>query len=638
MNFNILFFVLSIFFSSTQETEKGKTNDFYEISLKKKDDYFSLDKKLNTISLEEINILHKQSISQDYKIGQIYALNRLGVYHKNNKNYHKSIDYHNQALDLSKSNNLSNIEMICLNLIGKAYVSQDDIRNAIVYHQSVIYLAKQIKNKTLENKKSISIAKNSLGNIYNSLQQYYLAIEHFKDALILQKDIKDLNSIAINHQNIGNTYENLELFDQALENYKISLEYNTKLNSDLGKVISYNSIASIAIKQGDYAKSLSISKQILPTSKKLKDKYYTAETLSNLGWSQVKLNDNKNALDNLKKALSIVKKNKNYLQNIILNHLSELYEKKGEFEKSIFYYKEAGNVENKITKKRNNIYIQNLTTKKNLQTQRRNLLELKNATEIKSLQLARNRNILIITLITIALLTAVLYSVYRQHLLKNDQKTLLLKQQALQTQMNPHFVFNALNSIKLYIINNEQKNAVYYLNKFSKLIRNILEVSKVKEVSLKEELNTMGLYMSIENIRFDNTITYIEKVHSNLNTETIKLPPLILQPFLENAIWHGLSSKENGPKEIILSAEKISDQLIEINISDNGIGRKTALEIKASKSIKRKSVGIDLTKERLTTFFNESLTEFSLKYSDLKDTEGNPIGTKVSIQIPLILS
>ncbi|MGS0525604.1 sensor histidine kinase [Zobellia nedashkovskayae] len=124
------------------------------------------------------------------------------------------------------------------------------------------------------------------------------------------------------------------------------------------------------------------------------------------------------------------------------------------------------------------------------------------------------------------------------------KKVLTLEQSMLRSQMNPHFLFNSLNSIKLYIINNEQKNAVHYLNKFSKLVRKILESSSMREIPLAEELETVDLYMNIENIRFSNEIDFKIRVDKNIDTHTVKIPSLILQPFLENAIWHGLSPKK----------------------------------------------------------------------------------------------
>ena len=147
-----------------------------------------------------------------------------------------------------------------------------------------------------------------------------------------------------------------------------------------------------------------------------------------------------------------------------------------------------------------------------------------------------------------------------------------LKVTLLRSQMNPHFIFNSLNSIKLYIINNEKENAVYYLNKFSKLIRKILASTREKEISLSEELETMELYMNIENIRFENKIDYQVQVEESIFKEEIKLPCMILQPIIENSIWHGLSLKE-GSKKIQINVSQKEDISLEVVIKDNGIGR-----------------------------------------------------------------
>ncbi|MBU3011531.1 histidine kinase [Polaribacter vadi] len=209
-----------------------------------------------------------------------------------------------------------------------------------------------------------------------------------------------------------------------------------------------------------------------------------------------------------------------------------------------------------------------------------------------------------------------------------------LKLTSLLSQMNPHFIFNALNSIKLYIINHEPKIAAYYLNKFSKLIRKILEASTNKEVTLQEELETMDLYMTIENIRFSNEINFNINVNENINLKGISVPPLVLQPFLENAIWHGLSSKKED-KKINLSIIKSSKKHILIIIEDNGIGRKASAKIKADKSINRKSIGISITKDRLSNFVKNLNNDYTIIYDDLFDENKKPIGTKVVLSIPL---
>jgi sensor histidine kinase YesM len=217
---------------------------------------------------------------------------------------------------------------------------------------------------------------------------------------------------------------------------------------------------------------------------------------------------------------------------------------------------------------------------------------------------------------------------------KYDKELAELKVSALRSQMNPHFIFNSLNSIKRYIIDNEKENAVYYLNKFSKLIRKILSASMGKEISLSEELETMELYVNIENIRFNNKIKFSIHIDETLNLNAIKVPSLILQPFLENAIWHGLSLKKEGKKLTIKVGTKSPDYLV-IQITDNGIGRKRSAEIQSKKIHKRESVGIKLTEERFALFSKGYVNKHIIQFIDLIGENNNPTGTNVILKIPL---
>lgn len=208
-----------------------------------------------------------------------------------------------------------------------------------------------------------------------------------------------------------------------------------------------------------------------------------------------------------------------------------------------------------------------------------------------------------------------------------------LKLSSLLNQMNPHFIFNALNSIKLFIINNEAKQAVYYLNKFSKLIRKILDSSTHKTSSLREELEILEIYVNLEKIRFSNEIDYSVSQSTNIDLDKIYIPSLVLQPFIENAIWHGLSTKK-GEKKISLYLSFESKNVLLIKIKDNGIGREKAQENKGKRYVKRKSIGLQITKERLLNFSKNKLEKFSLTYTDLKK-DNKPTGTEVLLKIPL---
>lgn len=643
----LLFLFFSFYISTfSQEEAKISSNDelIKEILSEKHNSYFQLDslifrsKKNKNLYIEDYEKLYNICLEKNYFIGQIYALNSIGRILRRNADYEQSIEKHNQALKLSEAIEDIDVQIVTLNLLGVCYRRQDDVRNALDFHQKALSLAKLIKIKSIENKKSISISENSIGNIYLTLHQYDLALDQFKKAIVLQKELNNKRGLAINYQNIGYAQENLMFLDEAVENYHKSLLLNEEIDSRIGKIICYNSLASVYMKKREYETALKIMKSTYDRAIEFDNKYYLTRTLCNLGHAQLKNEKYEVAEENLKEALKIAKEfgyKKSEIQGSF--SLAELYEKTDKPKKAYKIYKKAVEVEKATLGEQNISYVNNLISKHDLQSKNAELSFYETQSRIKQLKFYRNRNILIITLITIALLSIALYSIYRQRLLNNDRKILLLEQQALQTQMNPHFIFNALNSIKLYIINNDQRQAVYYLNKFSKLIRNILDVSKVKEVSLKEELATMSLYMSIENIRFSNQIDYIVEINPDLNTDTIKVPPLILQPFLENSIWHGLSSKEDD-KQIKLTASKISNDLVEINIVDNGIGRDAADKIKKAKSrsLKRKSVGVELTKQRLKSFSEDYDNEFSLTYHDVKNEDGTNAGTRVSIQVPTL--
>lgn len=204
---------------------------------------------------------------------------------------------------------------------------------------------------------------------------------------------------------------------------------------------------------------------------------------------------------------------------------------------------------------------------------------------------------------------------------------------ALRGQMNPHFIFNSLNSIKRFIIENDQKQAVFYLNKFSKLIRKILSSSISKQVTLAEEIEFSNLYVNIENIRFENKINFETDIPDNISLNTIIVPSLLLQPFLENAIWHGLSTKK-GEKRILLSVKEKNGCVI-LSVEDNGIGREKSTTINNKKLLQKNSLGIQLTEERLETFAKLHSGRYDLEIKDLKNQEGEPTGTKVTITFHL---
>ena len=205
---------------------------------------------------------------------------------------------------------------------------------------------------------------------------------------------------------------------------------------------------------------------------------------------------------------------------------------------------------------------------------------------------------------------------------------------ALRAQMNPHFIFNCLNSIKLYTLENDSQTASEYLTKFSQLIRLVLENSRSEKVTLQKELETLKLYIELEAMRFKDKVQYKINVVPHIDQQYIEIPPLLLQPYVENAIWHGLMHKPEGGN-INIDIAQPTEYLLHIEITDDGIGRQMAGQHKSKSATRQKSFGLKMTSERLDAINHIYQTKTEVKIVDLVDTEGNAAGTKVIIEIPL---
>ncbi len=217
-----------------------------------------------------------------------------------------------------------------------------------------------------------------------------------------------------------------------------------------------------------------------------------------------------------------------------------------------------------------------------------------------------------------------------------NQRLMEMEMTSLRAQMNPHFMFNSLNSIKHFIIKNDTKDASRYLSKFSQLMRLILQNSQKAMVNLSNELRALELYIQLEQLRFIRKFDYHIHVDPEIRQLQIDIPPMILQPYVENAIWHGLLHKhEEGT--INIDIRKQNESLL-IAIEDNGVGRKKARELKSRSAIKHKSYGMQITSNRLKLVEMLHQLKTDIYIHDLVDEQGTAKGTRVEITLPLIHS
>ena len=204
---------------------------------------------------------------------------------------------------------------------------------------------------------------------------------------------------------------------------------------------------------------------------------------------------------------------------------------------------------------------------------------------------------------------------------------------ALRAQMNPHFVFNCLNSIQECIVTQKYGEASKYLNKFSKLFRMVLNNSGKNLVTIDEEKEVLELYLELEQMRFEKSFAYKFDLDDELETEEILIPSMLLQPYVENALWHGLMHKE-GERQLHITFEKVNEEVFRCIIEDNGIGRKQSYELKAqqSKAKRHESKGLKISEDRINVLNRQGYTA-NLQIIDKYDEQQNATGTRIIIEL-----
>ena len=220
----------------------------------------------------------------------------------------------------------------------------------------------------------------------------------------------------------------------------------------------------------------------------------------------------------------------------------------------------------------------------------------------------------------------------KQNSLRQDLNR--LKQEALAQQMNPHFIFNTLSSIQFFISNNEKKASNKYLAMFAKLMRQTLNNSFQKTIPIREELDTLEMYIKLEQLRFEDKFEYQIEVDEKINVDKYKLPTLLLQPFVENSIWHGIMHKTGNDGMIKIVLYKAGN-LIKCIVEDNGIGRKKSAEINARNRRQHKSMGAKITESRLKLIGNLYGDKLKIEYKDLVTSDDENCGTKVTVSLPI---
>jgi len=312
--------------------------------------------------------------------------------------------------------------------------------------------------------------------------------------------------------------------------------------------------------------------------------------------------------------------------------LSQLMESTGDTRKGLEYYKRYHSFTdtlNEIASDKQLLGLE-IAYESDRKTQQIGMLEQQ--TELQQYRIRQNSIVLygLIALIILLILFATLF--FRQNRIKASQQNIQLKQRLFRSQMNPHFIFNSLASIQNSIINEDPMKASKYLARFSKLVRNILDSSTAETITLENEINTIENYLTLQKIRYPEVINFNVLVDDGLDLEATLIPPMLAQPFIENAIEHGLKTLETAG--MIEVRFLLRNKNLVLEIEDNGVGRQKAQENLKANDPDHKSMATGITQERINVINRKQKRKVHLNIIDLKNESGEACGTKVVIEVP----
>jgi len=254
--------------------------------------------------------------------------------------------------------------------------------------------------------------------------------------------------------------------------------------------------------------------------------------------------------------------------------------------------------------------------------------------EVKELQINQSKVLIygLVAILVILLLVGLLF--IRQNKLKNEHKTVVLEQKLLRLQMNPHFIFNALSNIMNFIEEKNTRSAITYLSNFSRLLRTTLESSRTDQILLEQEVNGISNYLELQKLRYEDKFEYAIQVDDQLDPEEVTIPPMLIQPFIENAIEHGVKHRKTTGH--ITVRFLLKDQKIICEVEDDGVGREKAWETEYKTRKEHKSLATAIITDRIQAINRKMKEKIRLDIIDLKSDKNEPIGTKVVLDLPLV--
>ena len=588
---------------------------------------------------KSIETENKDSTNQSEIANLIYNLAIVTQYQGK---YFEAIEYTKQLekiyLDLKDYRNLA---FRCYNYTAKMYYFLGDYEKALIYSYKETDIGKKIQDTI-----SLSYSIDFQAVLMQGLDLYDEALKLQLESMKLREQIGDSLLISYSFNNIGSTYIMLKDYQKAKEYFEKSMAI--KLNYDsAGLAQTYNNLGIVYQNLSLFDESEACYRKSYEVCSQKSDSYGLAKASINLANILNFKKDFKLAESYYTRAFEISLEN-GYKDLIIdvTNSAQEFYFNQKQFDKAYemlllnTIYKDSVKNDD-VIKKITRLEAEHEFNQKQVEDSIVRHQEKIKEQALYNQEIRRKELLLWVFGIAFFFIIAIIFVAFKTYQLRKQNQENILKQKALEieknllrSQMNPHFIFNAMNSIQNFISENDSYSAIRYLSKFAKLIRLILENSLHQTILLCDEILSLQLYLELEQVRFNNRFDFSIDLDKDIDEETIQVPPMLIQPFVENAIIHGIMPLEHKGLIKISIREKQDNSCLVCEIIDNGIGREKSAKLKQKQGKTHKSVGMQLTRERLASLNSETEPKMSFNIADVLDEQNKVTGTKVIIQIP----
>ncbi|RKS26557.1 tetratricopeptide repeat protein [Flavobacterium endophyticum] len=528
--------------------------------------------------------------------------------------YAKAEEYLKKARDIYAKRNKKKETANANRGIAKVQESQNKTQDAIVSYES----ASQIATDKVAERINYNDAERLKNSTPEQKSDYILS-----NIDLLEKEGKKEETAEAYQQMAKNSIDRndakgaVENYKKALENVKHKPEEAIKIKSEIAKVYA---------SENEFDKAIEINKKLINEAKEKNDSETQIVQMQELATVYFKQQDAEKGISVLKNAYELAIQNgKTLLAKNSLEQLIKEYNAKGNGDKSIELYENFFENFETLIKSDNS-----LVDSKVFQVTEDRIKHLEKEKALKD-ELISKKNTFNYFLLGSVLLMILLFVFIVKALYSIKTKNKKIALQSLRREMNPHFIFNSLNSVNQFISENNELEANKYLTSYSNLMRNMMENSNKDFVSLNNEVEQLKKYLDLEHLRFNEKFDYEITIDEALDGDAVFVPNMLLQPHLENAIWHGLRYKEG--KGFLKLDFKLKNNLIKVTIDDNGIGLKKSQELKTTNQKVHESRGVTNTRERIS-LLNE-LYKKNITF-EISEKESPETGTRVEINFPLI--